>query len=119
MTTNRTSPRAFTLLDVMITVTIIAILAAVTIPLVSQHLDRTQQATAQSNETMISKAIGLYYQQHGSFPPDLDALDFVGDEAITMPRGFQLQYNPNNGNLDLVVLAPEDIDGALAYVNVP
>ncbi len=119
MPTTRLSRRAFTLIDLMITITIIGILAAITIPILSQHLSRSQDAAAVTNERMVAKAIGLYYQQHAAFPPDLDAITFVANEPITMPKGYQLQYHPNNGDLDLVVLVPAEIDGALAYINVP
>jgi prepilin-type N-terminal cleavage/methylation domain-containing protein len=108
----------FTLIDLLITVTIIGILAAIVIPFMGQHIDQAEDAAALTGEKMVAKGINLYYQKNSSWPATLDEIEFVADEAITMPKGYQLQYNPNNGVLTLVELAPEDVDGALAYINI-
>ena len=92
----------FTLLDVMITVTIIAILASVVIPLLGQHIEKASAAAADSSFAMVRKTLDLYYQRYGAWPATIDKTLFVNSEEVTMPDGYQLQYNPTSGALNLL-----------------
>ncbi|MEO1129242.1 MAG: prepilin-type N-terminal cleavage/methylation domain-containing protein [Planctomycetota bacterium] len=100
--------RGFTILDVMITITVLAILAAVVVPVLSSHLDRAQQSAAEATYANVRKSIDLYYQEHQRWPSTLDPSLFKPAEAVDMPRGFQLHYTPGNGALELIVI-PEDL----------
>lgn len=105
MRPSRLSRTGFTLLDVMITVTILAILATVVIPLLGQHLGRASKAAAESSYRMVQKGLDLYYERHGDWPATIDNTLFVNSQEVTMPTGYQLRYNPETGDLEL--LAPE------------
>jgi len=105
MRRHRDNRRGFTLLDVMITVTIIAILASVVIPLLGQHIEKASKASAESSYRMVRKTLDLYYERHGRWPDVIDNKLFVNSQAVEMPDGYQLEYNPNSGSLDL--LTPE------------
>lgn len=95
----------FTLLDVMITVTIIAILASVVIPLLGQHLEKANKAAAESSFRSVRKTLDLYYERHGRWPATLDKTLFVNSQDVAMPDGYQIQYNASTGALEL--LTPE------------
>jgi type IV pilus assembly protein PilA len=58
----------FTLIELMIVVAIIGILAAVAIPAYQDYIVRAKLAKLQSTIDPIKLAIGLYYQENGSFP---------------------------------------------------
>lgn len=95
----------FTLLDVMITVTIIAILASVVIPLLGQHVQRANKAAAESTYRSARKTLDLYYERHGRWPAKLDKTLFVNSQDVEMPEGYQLLYDVRSGALEL--LTPE------------
>ncbi len=96
----------------MITIVILGILAAVTIPAVTGHIEKAEDVAAQVTYTQARKAIDLYYDKHNGFPADLTTDMFSGKDKVHMPRGWQLHYWPLNGRLELIELAPEDVDGA-------
>lgn len=96
----------FTLLDVMITVTIIAILATIVIPLLGTHIDRANKAAAESTFRMVRKGLDLYFERHGRWPDVLAKDLFVNGQEVLMPEGYQLKYTPQSG--DLALLTPEN-----------
>ena len=111
----RTRPgtrRGFTLIDILITVVILGILAAVTIPVVSGQIAKAEDTAAQATYNHARKAIDMYYQKHKSFPPVLSDDLFTAGKKLHMPRGWQMHYWPLTGRLELLELAPEDVDGA-------
>ncbi|MCA9292192.1 MAG: type II secretion system protein [Phycisphaerales bacterium] len=112
MASRRAIRRAFTLIDILITVVILGILAAVTIPVVSGQIARAEDAAAQATYNHARKAVNIYYEEHKSFPPTLNDDLFIGGKKLHMPRGWQLHYWPANGRIELIQLATEDIDGA-------
>ena len=104
----------FTLIDVMITVVLIGILAAVVIPIVSGHLDRAQQTAASATQAMVRKALDMYFQRHNDWPPQITPDMFRPAEDVTMPRGYQLVYDPASGTLELVLVPEPDAETAPA-----
>lgn len=112
----RIARRAFTLVDLMIVVVIIGILASVVIPILNGHLKRAQTTSASATQAMVRKALDLYYQRHEDWPAQITPDMFQPPEPVTMPRGYQLQYNPDSGDLELVEVADEALDTAPAVV---
>jgi len=108
----RGSTRGFTLLDVMITVTLIAILAAVVVPVLNGHLDKSKVTAADATYAQVRKAIDLYYQQYRRWPDTLDPSLFAPAEPVEMPRGYQLSYTPLTGALDLIIVPEDEADTA-------
>lgn len=113
-----TARRAFTLLDLMIVVVILGILASVVIPVVTGHLDRAQNTSAVATKAMVRKALDLYFQRNDTWPDEITEEMFQPPEPVTMPRGFQLEYNPDSGELELLPVPEEDLDTAPAIVIV-
>lgn len=102
----------FTLLDLMIVVVVLGILAAVTLPILGGHIERADDSAADTTHDMVRKALDLHFQKHGTWPGTIEPALFVNGEAVTMPEGYQLFYDPASGELDLNILAPEDAEGA-------
>ena len=62
------SRRGFTLLELGVVVAVVAILAALTIPVVSHLRARAQRVKCTNNLRNLSAAANLYLQQNGSWP---------------------------------------------------
>lgn len=116
MDVSRRTQGGFTLIDVMIVVVILAILASVVLPVVSGHLTRAQDASAATTEAMVRKALDLYFQRYATWPETIEADLFRPPEPVTMPRGYQLHYWPDSGELELAEVEEADLDTALPVV---
>jgi len=90
LTMNR-KQQGFTLIELMIVVAIIAILAAIAIPL---YLNYTAQAEG-SEATVLSDgaktAIVQYYNENGSFPPSNQSAGIANKASITGKYVAQVQ----------------------------
>ncbi|RMH28687.1 MAG: type II secretion system protein [Planctomycetota bacterium] len=98
----RRARRGFTLVELLLVITIIAILAAVATPLVAQHMDNAQQAAAESNYNAAVKAVQVYFTENGVYPPSLDPSLFMHDDLPVMPAGYSLTYDPATGEVTLI-----------------
>ena len=108
----------FTLIDVMITVVVIGILAAVALPYLTGHLELSKEAAAQSSYKAVRSALDLYYQENGKWPAELSSSLFVNGEDVTMPKGWQMRYDPDDGDLDLLEIPAEEWTEAESVVVV-
>jgi len=69
------STRGFTLIEVMTTITIICILAAILFPVFARAREKARQTRCQTNLQQIGLALGMYARDHaGHFPPKNDDL---------------------------------------------
>ena len=66
--------RGFTLIELLIVITLIVILAAVGMPLYTNTVRRTQEATLKENLFRMRDAIDQYYADKNKYPASLDAL---------------------------------------------
>lgn len=100
----------FSLIDLMIVVVVLGILAAIVAPALRERVDEAGRTAAITTQAQVRKALDLHYQKHGRWPDDTAPLEFENAEPITLPRGFQLEYRPGTGRLDLVELGnPEAV----------
>src|ERR1017187_9967465 len=67
---SRFTPRAFTLIELLIVVSVIALLAALTFPAVRAARLSVMRARARSEMTQIETAIERYKDKLGYYPPD-------------------------------------------------
>lgn len=98
--------RAFTLVELMIVITIIAILAAVAMPLVGNYITDANQAAAEANLSAAEKAVTLYFSENGSYPAELTPDLFRTVGTPTMPDGWVLNYDPATGVVELAQAGP-------------
>ncbi|MFC1567147.1 type II secretion system protein [bacterium] len=71
--------KGFTLIELMIVITIIGILAIVSSARVGNIIRRSKEATTKRSLASIRSAINIYYATHfGEFPPDIDLAPFYG-----------------------------------------
>jgi len=110
--------RGFTLLDVMIVVVCLGILASVTIPLLTGHLSTAQASAAKAQLASVRHGLDMYFQQHRRWPETIEPEMFQPPAPVVMPRGWQLTYSSETGELELIEVPAEDLDTALDLVYV-
>lgn len=109
---------AFTLVEILIVVVIMAVLAATIIPQFNSSTEDAQIATAVFNLQALRSQIELYKAQHGGNPPDAmsklanrtNSSGTSGTVAATFPFGpymLRLPENPFN-NLSTVTTVTAD-----------
>jgi prepilin-type N-terminal cleavage/methylation domain-containing protein len=77
------SPRAFTLIELLIVVAIIAILASIAVPNFLEAQIRAKVARVQSDERTINTAVMCYAIDYQNLPRDGDDADWSSGEFIT------------------------------------
>ncbi|MBI5562201.1 MAG: type II secretion system protein [Deltaproteobacteria bacterium] len=121
-----------TLIELLVTVTIIAILASVVMPLARTTVKRSKEAELRESLRGMRNAIDAYKQAwddgkikknigDSGYPPSLDAL-VEGVEDVTSPKSAKLRFlrriprdpmNPDEG------LGPKDTWGLRSYASEP
>lgn len=96
------SRNGFTLVDLMIVVVILGTLAAIVLPLVTNHLEEAQLTAAQSSLAAVEKALELHWMQHNEYPAALTDLTFQASETLTLPQGYSFNYDNTTGVVALV-----------------
>ena len=81
--------RAFTLIELMITVSILAILAAIVVPAISNAQEEARINATIADLNAMKKAFQLYHHDHGSWPPNAKPEVMpVGMEPYLPPDAF-------------------------------
>jgi len=83
-----TCQRAFTLMELMIVMVIVAILAMSAVPLYSEILDRSYEAEILFTLSTLRTAQRAYRATCGAYPGDMDDL-VGGDAGMLAPADFQ------------------------------
>ncbi len=76
----------FTLIEIIVVVTVIAILAALVGPSVFRHLGRAKDAAARSQMEMLGAALDAYRLDNGRYPTTAQGLAALNTEPTTEPR---------------------------------
>lgn len=79
--------KGFTLIELMITVAIVGILAAVALPAYQNYTIRAQAAEAISLAGGLQTAIAEYYANNGSFPSSNGTTGAAGEVEMASPTG--------------------------------
>jgi prepilin-type N-terminal cleavage/methylation domain-containing protein len=81
MKLNQSSPRGFTLVELLVVIVIIASLAGLTAPMVIKQQKKGYQTEAVSNARQIGLALSQFEQEYSSYPDDTTA------EAVSKANG--------------------------------
>jgi general secretion pathway protein G len=80
---------AFTLVELMLVIGMVAVLASIAIPSYTKYVDRGKVATAEGDIVRIEVAIAQYLSDNGTLP---NALADLGNLNLTDPWGNPYQY---------------------------
>lgn len=65
----------FTLMELLLVLTLVALLASVAVPVVTGSVQRAKESTLKENLFALRKAIDDYYTDNGGYPPELELLE--------------------------------------------
>ncbi len=125
--------KAFTLVELLIVISILGIMAAIVLPTFQSHLQKTREAAAKDSLRIFRTAIEAYAAKNNGIPPG-----YPGNDPIKHPippevssqladPGEYLQSmpeNPFNGMNDLLVFVdaapfPTEADGTSGWMYKP
>ncbi len=95
--------RGFTLIEVLIVITLIVILASVGMPTYQNSVRRAQEATLKENLFRMNDAIDQYYADKNKYPQSLQ--DLVGDGYLR-----EIPEDPMTDSADTWVTVPAEPD---------
>jgi general secretion pathway protein G len=118
------SPQAaFTLLELLISLAIVAALVAIAVPSYQAYIERTRRAKAITDIAALSVSIGHYMVENRTFPPDLAAVggnwldpwgnpyQYLPIDVVPPPNTGQVRrdknLNPLNSDYDLYSMGPD------------
>jgi general secretion pathway protein G len=85
--TRRRRPRsAFTLIEVLVVVVIIAVLASIVAPNVFKHVDTAKSVTAQAQISTLGAALDAYRLDNGRYPTTEQGLAALWQQPTSAPR---------------------------------
>jgi general secretion pathway protein G len=84
--TTRPPRSAFTLIEVLVVVVIIAILASIVAPNVFKHVDTAKNVTAQAQISTLGAALDAYRLDNGRYPTTEQGLASLWTQPATAPR---------------------------------
>jgi len=107
--------RAFSLVEMLIVISILGIMAAIIIPAMKDHSQRAKEAAAKDNLRVLRTAIEAYAAQHNGIPPG-----YADNNPANIPTGITVELqltpeimhkipeNPFNGlsTLDVILNGP-------------
>lgn len=104
----------FTLVEMLIVVAIIAILIAISIPMVSKSLEKARTATDAANERSAKAAALITYMTEEESVKDkeyyFDAVEGVLKEGDTPDKGYGQRGNNKNGYLIVSITEDGDVE---------
>ena len=81
----KTDQRGFTLIEMLIVISLIGILATISAPNFQRYIIRAKEASLRRTLFVLRDVIDQYYSDHGKYPDSLE--DLVGEKYIrSVPR---------------------------------
>jgi general secretion pathway protein G len=119
----RSDDRGFTLLEMMVVITVIAVLAAIAIPRYGDSLRTSTEGYTRGSLGTMRKALSVYYSDlDGQYPSDLTALTLGGRFLKSLPAAKVPPFHADSRGV-LLASAPDDgggwlYDGAAGTIRV-
>lgn len=88
--------RAFTIIEILITVAVIGIIAAIIVPQFQDYAQRAKESNAKANLKILRNAIERFAAQHNGIPPGYDQID---PSNVASPQLFFRQMTGDSGYL--------------------
>ena len=87
----------FTLIELMIVVTIIGVLASIAVPVYRDYTIRTRVSEAANIFAPVKADISLFYSENGTLPVNLAALDRIANIAASFEGEYVADLDVGNG----------------------
>ncbi|WP_341503067.1 type IV pilin protein [Gallaecimonas sp. GXIMD4217] len=113
--------RGFTLMELMITVAIVGIIAAVAYPSYTAHLAKSRRAQAQAELVRLVNLQEQYYLDHRSYAGDLTKLGEAANPLSVAEGHFSISATASAGTMTLTAAAGSDqqkLDGDCAKLMI-
>jgi general secretion pathway protein G len=107
--------RGFTLIEVLIVMSILGILISIAAPNLRNSIIRAREAVLRENLFEMREAIDQYYADNGKYPADLPALINPEDRSKSYLR--ELPKDPFTGSIDWITVMVEGDDGGVFDVH--
>ncbi|MBI5624203.1 MAG: type II secretion system protein [Elusimicrobia bacterium] len=90
----------FTLIELMIVVSIIGILAAIAVPKFADLIRKSQEGRTKGSLGAVRSALSIYYSDmEGHFPSDLASLTVGGKYIPNMPKVMAAGFHPDSSSV--------------------
>lgn len=94
--------RGFTVIELLVVITVIALLAAILVPVVGSAFRRANEFAIQTEMSQLDQAIEQFKNKYGFYPPNIDPNDVlpggIGSAAEMLPYLNRISPNHNEGN---------------------
>jgi len=118
MISSRRARSGFTLVEMMIVLTIIAIVAMIALPKVGNLIRAANESATRAKLSSIRSALAMYYTDNeGIYPSALDPLLQPGSKYLTQVVPVYTQAHGSSSDIHYVPAVNDDDTGAWGYVN--
>lgn len=113
------SPRAFTLVEILIVVVILGILAAIVIPAFNSTVSDSAATTTYSELQKLRRHIGVFKARNGDSLPNVIAGDGTWGELVSPDHFLQPPVNAwvGGANARTIVVVPDAVPDAAFHTN--
>ncbi len=107
----------FTLLEIIVVITIVALLMALVGPKLFRHVDTARQVDAQAQIELIGQALDIYRLEKGKYPSNEEGLktiqSYLKKQLPEDPWGNEFHYKSpgDHGDYDLVSYGADNTQG--------
>jgi len=107
----------FTLLEIIVVITIVALLMALVGPKLFRHVDTARQVDTQTQIELLGQALDLYRLEKGKYPSNEDGLNaiqpYLKKQLPKDPWGNEFHYKSpgDHGDYDLVSHGADNAQG--------